>query len=147
MKLQLRELKATRPTMPSQGLGPRQSVLPLLISFLFSHIVLAELAFPLSPHILLLPLSFLFSSSFSLLFFLPFSLHISPRSLSLSLGLCLISHRGNSRVRFAPRGRKFLFPFLAKVLFSFRVFAIDQPDMRHDFVPWIHTCWSYRAAY
>src|SRR5580765_4850187 len=29
--------------MPSQGLGPRQSVLPLLISFLFSHIVLAEL--------------------------------------------------------------------------------------------------------
>jgi len=30
MKLQLRELKATRPTMLSQGLGPRQSVLPLL---------------------------------------------------------------------------------------------------------------------
>lgn len=33
--------------MPSQGLGPRRSVLPLLISFLFSHIVLAELSFPL----------------------------------------------------------------------------------------------------
>lgn len=115
MKLQLRELKATRPTMPSQGLGPRQSVLPLLISFLFSHIVLAALSFPprRPPHILLFPPSFLFPSSFFLLFFFPFPLHISPRGLSLSPGLRLISHRGNPRVRFAPRGRKFLFPFLA----------------------------------
>lgn len=117
--------------MPSQGLGPRQSVLPLLISFLFSHIVLAELSFPLRrpPYILPLPPSFLFPSSFSLLlFFLPFPLHISPRGLSLSPGLCLISYRGNPRVRFAPRGRKFLFPFLATALLSFRVFAIDSHD-------------------
>lgn len=53
MKLQLRELKATRPTMPSQGLGPRQSVLPLLISFLFSHIVLE----PSSPSLSVAPSS------------------------------------------------------------------------------------------
>lgn len=86
MKLQLRELKAARSTMSSQGLGPRQSVLPLLISFLFSHIVLAELSFlspPASTRVLLLshPPSFLFPSSFSSFFFhSPFPLHISLSS-------------------------------------------------------------------
>lgn len=73
--------------MPSQGLGPRQSVLPLLISFLFSHIVLAALSFPLRrpPHILLFPPSFLFPSSFFLLFFFPVSpSHLSSWSLFIS---------------------------------------------------------------
>jgi len=65
--------------MPSQGLGPRRSVLPLLISFLFSHIVLAERPLPLalpspsSPF----PRSFLFPSSFS---FLPLSSPAPPPS-------------------------------------------------------------------
>lgn len=139
MKLQLRELKATRPTMSSQGLGPRQSVLPLLISFLFSHIVLAEFSFPLrrSPSHPPPPpvLSFsLFPSSFSLLFFSLFPVspsHLSSWSRFISRPVCLISHRGNPRVRFAPRGRKFLLPFLATrcaALRSSRVFAIDPRD-------------------
>jgi len=96
--------------MLSQGLGPRQSVLPLLISFLFSHIVLATpslfaalLTSSSFPH------SFLSFILFAPLLFPPFPLHIFPRGLSLSPGLCLISHRENPRVRFAPRGRKFLF--------------------------------------
>jgi len=80
MKLQLRELKAARSTMSSQGLGPRQSVLPLLISFLFSHIILAELSF-LSPPASTRspPLHRLFSSHrpFPLFFHSPFPFRIS----------------------------------------------------------------------
>lgn len=97
--------------MPSQGLGPRQSVLPLLISFLFSHIVLASLPPPLPPlssHPPSSPALSLPIVLFPSLFFLslPFPLHISPRGLSLSPGLRLISHRGNPRVRFTPRARE-----------------------------------------
>lgn len=122
--------------MPSQGLGPRQSVLPLLISFLFSHIVLAELSFPLRllsfsflrPYSLSLSLSshHSFPSSFFFLRFSPFPLHISPRGLSLSSACGLSPHRGNPRVRFSPRERKFLFLFLSHI--AFRAFVIDSDD-------------------
>lgn len=116
--------------MPSQGLRPRQSVLPLLISFLFSHIVLAELSFPLRllsssflrPFSLSLSLSLSshhsFPSSFFFLRFSPFPLHISPRGLSLSSACALSPHRGNPRVRFSPRERKFLFLFLSHIAFA-----------------------------
>lgn len=73
--------------MPSQGLGPRRSVLPLLISFLFSHIVLAELSFPLR-FLALLSSSFLrpysLSShhSFPSSFFFSSFLSVSPSHLS-----------------------------------------------------------------
>lgn len=121
MKLQLRELKAARSTISSQGLGPRQSVLPLLISFLFSHI--AELSFlspPSStrsppiylPAVLSLPI---------VLFFLFFLFSVSPSHLSRGFSLsptCLISQRGNPRVRFTARERKCLFSFLARCVLS-----------------------------
>jgi len=73
--------------MLSQGLGPRQSVLPLLISFLFSHIVLAKHSFPLrrSPHILLLPPFFSFLHPFRSSSFSPISpSYLFSRSLFIS---------------------------------------------------------------
>lgn len=90
-----KELKAARGRelcMLSQGLKLRQSVLPLLISFLFSHIGLALLSSPLSftsssrpfsSHIVLFFLSFLFSSSYL----------VSPFTLFLCLSLFISLYR------------------------------------------------------
>lgn len=129
MKLQLRELKATRPTMPSQGLGPRQSVLPLLISFLFSHIVLTELSFPspppsshpppspvLSLPIILFPPPFFFSR-FPFTSFLVVSLYLPACALSRTVGIRACDSRregGSSYSRFSPQ--------------RFPPFAIDSRD-------------------
>lgn len=152
MKLQLRELKAARPTMPSQGLGPRRSVLPLLISFLFSHIVLASLLPPCpspplcrSPHILRLPPPFLFPSSFSLLFFFlsPVSpSHLSPRGLSLSPGACALSRTVGIRACDSRRAREEVLiprfsPRRSSPFASSRDRFARRPD---DYVPRIRTC-------
>lgn len=150
MKLQLRELKAAWPTMPSQGLEPRRSVLPLLISFLFSHIVLAGLSPSLTSHVLLsrppFSLSFLFPSFFSFFFFS--SLRFPFASLLVGLTLYLpsaLSRTVGIRVCDSRRERKFLFPFLAR-RYSFSSCFRD----RYDGAAFCHdrsTCWFYRATY
>jgi len=73
--------------MPSQGLGPRRSVLPLLISFLFSHIVLAERSLPLP---LALPIAVIAVSPFPRSFLFPslpfpFFLFLRPRPRPVAL--------------------------------------------------------------
>lgn len=104
--------------MPSQGLGPRQSVLPLLISFLFSHIVLAELSFPspspsihpppspvLSLPIILFPPPFFFSR-FPFTSLLVVSLYLPACALSRTVGIRACDSRregGSSYSRFSPR--------------------------------------------
>lgn len=127
MKLQLRELKATRPTMPSQGLGPRQSVLPLLISFLFSHIVLVSPS-RLSPRrspppspVLSLPIilfpSLFFFSRFPFASLLVVALYLPACVLSHTVGIRACDSRragGSSYSRFSPR--------------RFSPFAIDSRD-------------------
>jgi len=114
--------------MLSQGLGPRQSVLPLLISFLFSHIVLAKHSLPLrrSPHILLLPPFFSFLHSFRCSSFSPVSpSYLSSWSLFISRPMPYLAPWESARAIRAARKEVLI---LAKTLLSFRVFAIDPRD-------------------
>lgn len=112
----IKRAKSCAAEYASQGLGPRQSVLPLLISFLFSHIVLAVFSipspFPASPlpapapplFLLLSPLVLSLSSSPHpqaplFLFLFRFPITISPGVLSVALFISALPYLNTVGIR------------------------------------------------